>query len=49
VRAIGGADQLRREADLITRLAYAALENVRDIELLANDPEVLVPVLELKR
>ncbi len=46
VIAVCGIDQLRRDANLHAALLHAALEDVCDVELLANIAQVFIAVLE---
>ena len=46
---VGGPDELRGDPQLLAGLPHAALQDVRDVELLADHPQVFVPSLELKR
>ena len=49
VRTVGGPDELRGDPHLLAGLPHAALQDVRDVELLADHPQVFVPSLELER
>ena len=49
VRTVGGPDELRGDPQLLAGLPHAALQDVRDVELLADHPQVFVPSLELER
>src|SRR5439155_12350651 len=42
-------DELRRDADSIGRLPYSALENISDVELFGDSPEIGIGSLERER
>ncbi len=49
VRTVGGPDELRGDSQLLAGLPHAALQDVHDVELLADRTQVFVTSLELER